>query len=132
MKRDILTVFTDVRKFSGLIFSGFALLSIINLRAYTEFFLTYLPRFVGTTDVVLIAISFLPFVEFFIGLLIIGKIHWIKSLWVAYAIMSLSILLILVSGKLLLLFVYILPKALLLIMAHILSFRNSLVNFSKG
>ena len=131
MKRDILTVFTDVRKFSGFIFSGFALLSIINLRAYTEFFLTYLPRFVGTTDVVLIAISFLPFVEFFIGLLIIGKIHWIKSLWVAYAIMFLSILLILVSGKLLLL-IYILPKALLLIMAHILSFRNSLVNFSKG
>jgi len=131
MKRDILTVFTDVRKFSGFIFSGFALLSIINLRAYTEFFLTYLPRFVGTTDVVLIAITFLPFVEFFIGLLIIGKIHWIRSLWVAYAIMSLSILLILVSGKLLLL-VYILPKALLLIMAHILSFRNSLVNFSKG
>ncbi|MGJ8666666.1 MAG: hypothetical protein ACSHW7_09890 [Patiriisocius sp.] len=90
--------FFIVRKLTGLAIVLHALYSVATITSHVDFVTNEFPEFFGNKDVLIIAATIFPFLEFLAGALLFMKIH-VKTSAVIAGILSMVILLfIVISG----------------------------------
>ena len=98
MTRKYRDVHFALRIATGSIMLLHGLLRIIFINTYIDFVINNFSEIVGTNTILLVIATLFPFIEFFIGLLIVTNVSLKKSLWSGFLITAIMVGFILVGG----------------------------------